>query len=97
MIKASWKGVTLAESNETIVVEGNHYFPPEAVKMDYMIASKTKTVCPWKGKASYFTIKIGDDLNVDAAWFYPETKDAANNIRGRIAFWRGVEVSGNNS
>ena len=76
------------------MVEGNHYFPPEAVNMDYLMASDTKTVCPWKGVARYFTIKIGDDLNVDAAWFYPETKDAANNIRGRVAFWHGVEING---
>jgi uncharacterized protein (DUF427 family) len=93
-VKAIWKGVTVAESNDTVVVEGNHYFPPDAVNMDYMILSRTETVCPWKGVAEYFTIKVGEKLNEDAAWFYPETREAAKNIQGRVAFWHGVEVTG---
>ena len=94
MTKASWNGVCLAESDDTVVVEGNHYFPPDAVNMEYMVPSETTTRCPWKGTASYYTIKVGEDLNVDAAWYYPETKEAANNIQGRVAFWHGVEVTG---
>lgn len=93
-MKAIWNGVTIAESNTTVVVEGNHYFPVDAVNMDFMMPSKTKTICPWKGVANYFTIKVGEDFNADAAWYYPETKEAADNIKGRVAFWHGVEVTG---
>lgn len=77
---------------DTVVVEGNHYFPPDAVKIEYLVQSETKTSCPWKGLANYYTINIGGDLNNDAAWYYPEPKEKAKNIKGYVAFWRGVEV-----
>ena len=93
VIKAIWKGVTIAESNETVVVEGNHYFPPDAVNMNYMIPSKTETICPWKGVANYFTIKVGEELNEDAAWYYPEPSNLAAGIKDHVAFWKGVEVT----
>ena len=93
-MKAIWKGEKLAESDETIVVEGNHYFPVSAVDMSFLTPSNTKTNCPWKGIASYYTIDVGGDLNVDACWYYPEPKEAAKNIQGHVAFWRGVEVTG---
>jgi len=91
-MKAIWQGITIADSNHTIVVEGNHYFPPDSVNMEYLVPSKTTTVCPWKGVASYYSIKVGGKLNKDACWYYPDTKNAAKNIRGYLAFWRGVEV-----
>lgn len=94
MVKAVWNGVVLAESDQTIVVEGNHYFPPEAIKWDYFTPSETHTTCPWKGVASYYTVQVNGQSNRDAAWYYPETKPAAANIKGRIAFWRGVRVEG---
>ena len=93
-MKATWKNVTLAESNDTVVVEGNHYFPSSTVNIEYMVPSETHTTCPWKGVASYYTINVGDELNEDAAWYYPETKKEAGNIQGRVAFWRGVKVTG---
>jgi uncharacterized protein (DUF427 family) len=92
-MKATWKGVTIAESDDTVIVEGNHYFPSSAVNMEYMRPSNTKSTCPWKGVASYYTINVGSELNVDAAWCYPEPKEAAENIQGRVAFRRGVEVT----
>jgi uncharacterized protein (DUF427 family) len=92
-MKASWKGATIAQSDDTVIVEGNHYFPLSAVAMEYMTPSETKTICPWKGIASYFSINIRGQINEDAAWYYPAPKDAAKNIQGRVAFWRGVEVS----
>ncbi|MFC1772716.1 DUF427 domain-containing protein [Pseudomonadota bacterium] len=91
-MKAIWKGTTIAESNDTVVVEGNHYFPMSAVNMEYMKPSDTTTVCPWKGVASYYSINVGSELNTDAAWYYPEPKEAAKNIQEHVAFWRGVEV-----
>ena len=91
-MKATWKGTTIAESRDTVVVEGNHYFPPDTVKMEYLVPSETKTSCPWKGLANYCTINIGGELNNDAAWYYPEPKEEAKNIKGYIAFWRGVDV-----
>lgn len=94
VVKAVWNGVVLAESDQTIVVEGNHYFPPEAIKWDYFMHSETHTTCPWKGVASYYTVQVNGQSNRDAAWYYPETKPAAANIKGRIAFWRGVRVEG---
>lgn len=94
MVKAVWNGIVLAESDQTIVVEGNHYFPPEAIKWDYFTPSETHTTCPWKGVASYYTVQVNGQSNRDAAWYYPETKPAAANIKGRIAFWRGVRVEG---
>lgn len=92
MAKAVWNGVVLAESNQTKIVEGNHYFPPEAVNWEYLQDSSTHTVCHWKGQASYYTVTVDGQENVDAAWYYPNTKDAAKQIEGYIAFWRGVQV-----
>jgi uncharacterized protein (DUF427 family) len=91
-MKAIWNGATLAESDDTIVVEGNHYFPADAVKAEHIRPSGTHTTCPWKGVASYYDVVVGDAVNKDAAWYYPQTKDAAKNIEGRVAFWKGVTV-----
>jgi uncharacterized protein (DUF427 family) len=91
-VKAVWNNVILAESDDTVVVEGNHYFPVEAINEEYFTSSRTKTTCPWKGEASYYTINVDGQVNRDAAWFYPSTKSAAKNIEGRVAFWRGVRV-----
>jgi uncharacterized protein (DUF427 family) len=91
-MKATWKGTTIAESDDTVVVEGNHYFPAEAVDSSHLRPSNTHTTCPWKGLASYYDVVVGAETNRDAAWYYPEPKDAAKSIRGRIAFWKGVEV-----
>ena len=92
MARAIWNGVVLAESDRTEVVEGNHYFPPEAVQRRYLQDSTTHTVCPWKGTASYYTVVVDGKTNPDAAWFYPEPKEAARQIRNHVAFWRGVTV-----
>jgi uncharacterized protein (DUF427 family) len=91
-MKAIWNGETLAESNDTILIEGNHYFPAESIKETFFQPSSTHSVCPWKGTASYYTIKVDGKENKDAAWFYPETKEMAKGIKGRVAFWKGVEV-----
>ena len=91
-MKAIWKDALLAESDETIVVETNHYFPPDSIKKDFFQPSDTVSFCPWKGDASYYTIKVGDELNKDAAWFYPDPKEKALNIKNYIAFWKGVEI-----
>ena len=92
-MKATWNGKVLAESDATEVVEGNHYFPPSAVRSEYFKPSDTHTVCPWKGTASYYTVEVDGKQNPDAAWFYPQTKEAAANITGYVAFWKGVEVT----
>lgn len=92
MPKAVWNGVVLAESDQCEVVEGNQYFPPDAIKSDYFQASATQTTCPWKGVASYYSIEVEGQVNKDAAWYYPDPKDAAKNIKGYIAFWKGVQV-----
>lgn len=92
MVKATWNGTTIAESDETVVVEGNHYFPPSSVKREFLRDSSTHTTCGWKGEASYYDVVVGDAVNRDAAWYYPAPKDAAKTIAGRIAFWKGVEV-----
>ncbi|HEX9301860.1 MAG TPA: DUF427 domain-containing protein [Casimicrobiaceae bacterium] len=92
MAKATWNGAVLAESDATIVVEGNHYFPPEAIRREHFRASATHTVCGWKGTASYYDVVVSDALNHDAAWYYPATKDEAKNIEGYVAFWHGVKV-----
>lgn len=92
MPRALWKGVVIAESDDTVVVEGNHYFPADAVKRDLLHASTTNTVCPWKGTASYYSVVVDGSENKDAAWYYPEPKAAAAEIEGRVAFWRGVQV-----
>jgi uncharacterized protein (DUF427 family) len=91
-MKATWKDAVLAESDETVVVEGNHYFPADAIKREHFRESGTHTVCPWKGTASYYDVVVGGDVNEDAAWYYPEPKDAAKEIKDRVAFWRGVKV-----
>lgn len=91
-MKAIWNDVTLAESDDTIVVENNHYFPPDSVKREYLKGSDTHTTCPWKGEASYYDVVVSDALNKDAAWYYPEPKKAAQQIKDYVAFWKGVEV-----
>jgi uncharacterized protein (DUF427 family) len=91
-MKASWHDAILAESNQTIVVEGNHYFPPASVNRAHFRESATQTTCPWKGQASYYDVIVEGEANKDAAWYYPEPKDAAAQIRGYVAFWRGVKV-----
>lgn len=92
MPKATWNGVTLAESDKCIVIEGNQYFPPDAVQRDYFTTSDTHTTCPWKGLASYYSVEVDGKVNQDAAWYYPEPKDAAKEIKDYVAFWRGVTV-----
>ena len=92
-MRATWKGVTLAESDATVVVEGNHYFPPDTVNRSVLRDSATHTVCPWKGTASYRHVMVHGQVNSDAAWFYPSPKEAAAEIKGRYAFWKGVQVS----
>jgi uncharacterized protein (DUF427 family) len=92
-MKATWNGATLAESDDTVVVENNHYFPADSINEQYFAESDTHSICPWKGTASYKTITVDGEQNIDAAWFYPEPKDAAAEIRDRFAFWKGVEVS----
>ena len=91
-MRATWNGEILAESDSTIVIEGNHYFPPAAVNMQHFTPSTTHTTCAWKGIASYWDVVAGDQTNRDAAWYYPEPKEAAKEIAGYIAFWKGVEV-----
>ena len=91
-MKAIWKDKIIAESNDTILIEGNHYFPPAALKNDYFNSSETQTTCSWKGQANYFNIEVEGEINKDAAWYYPDPKPAARAIKGYIAFWRGVKV-----
>lgn len=91
-MKATWNGKTVAESNDTVVVEGNHYFPADSVDRSLLIASETHSTCPWKGEASYYSISVDGHLNNDAAWYYPSPKDAAAEIKDRVAFWRGVTI-----
>ncbi len=92
MARAIWNGAVLAESDATIEVEGNHYFPPEAIRREHLRDSATHTVCGWKGTASYYDVVVGAAVNRDAAWCYPSTKDPAKNIEGFVAFWHGVKV-----
>ena len=92
-MKASWENTVIAESDKTVVVEGNHYFPPDSIKRECFSSSETHTTCPWKGIASYYTLRVGDQVNPDAAWFYPEPKDIASSIRNYVAFWRGVIIA----
>ena len=93
LMKAIWKGQVIAESDRTVVVEGNHYFPKEAVKAEFLRDSPTHTTCPWKGVASYYSLQVDGETNRDAAWYYPQTKDAAKHIEGYVAFWKGVKVN----
>lgn len=92
MPRAIWNGTVLAESDATRVVEGNHYFPAESLKREHLRESETQTVCGWKGTASYYHVEVAGERNPDAAWFYPEPKDAAAEIRDHVAFWKGVQV-----
>jgi uncharacterized protein (DUF427 family) len=92
-MKAIWKGVLLAQSEDTVVVEGNHYFPRESLVMKHFQENDSSTHCPWKGDASYYTIEVEDEANADAAWYYAEPMEAAKQILNRVAFWHGVEVS----
>jgi uncharacterized protein (DUF427 family) len=92
-MKATWHGTTIAESDATVVVEGNHYFPSASVKAEYLRDSATNTTCPWKGEASYKTIEVDGEANADAAWYYPAPKEAAAEIKDHYAFWKGVEVA----
>lgn len=92
-MKATWNGAVIAESDSTVVVEGNHYFPPEAIKKAYFQSSDNQTTCPWKGQASYYSVVVDGEENRDAAWYYPAPNDAASQIKDHVAFWKGVEIS----
>ena len=92
MPKAIWNGKVVAQSDETVVVEGNHYFPRSSLVEEYFEPSDTTTVCPWKGTASYLTLTVDGEVNADAAWLYPAPKSAAAQIKDRVAFWRGVRI-----
>ena len=94
MASAVWNGEVIAESDDTVVVEGNHYFPPEAVRTELLRDSDYHTTCPWKGVASYYHVEVDGEINEDAAWYYPEPKEAAAEIKDHVAFWRGVVVEG---
>ena len=93
-MKAIWNGQVIAESDDTVVVEGNHYFPDSSLRREFFSPSDAKTFCPWKGEASYYDVTVEDQLNAGAAWYYPTPKPAAQEIKDRIAFWRGVEIAG---
>jgi len=91
-MKAIWNDQILAESDDTIVIENNHYFPMSSLNMDFFNASDTQSFCPWKGNASYYSIIVNEEENIDAAWYYPSPKEAAKEITNRIAFWKGVNI-----
>jgi len=91
-MRALWNDTLLAESDDTVVVEGNHYFPPSSLRREYFRESDHHSVCPWKGTASYYDINVDGNVNVQAAWYYPEPKAAAAELAGRVAFWKGVRV-----
>lgn len=91
-MKAIWNGTILAESDQTVVVEGNHYFPLSSLKQEFFQPSTHTTECSWKGACNYYTVKVEDKVNENAAWFYPDPKPAARNITGHVAFWKGVQV-----
>jgi len=92
-MKAVWNNHVIAETTDTVVVEGNQYFPAESLRREFFSPSETHTTCPWKGEASYYDVTVGGQANKDAAWYYPDPKPAAAEIKDRVAFWRGVEVS----
>ena len=92
-MKAVWNNMVIAESDDTVIVENNHYFPPGAVKKEFLKESPTHTTCPWKGEASYYSIVIDGQENKDAAWYYQNPKPAAKNIKDRVAFWKGVRIT----
>lgn len=91
-MKALWNGQVIAESMDTVVVEGNHYFPLESVNRDFLVPSRTTSVCPWKGTANYYSLHVEGESNTDAVWYYPQPKPAAAQVTGRVAFWRGVQI-----
>lgn len=91
-MKATWNGTTIAESNDTTIVDSNHYFPKSSINNDYFVDSDKTTVCGWKGTANYFSVVVDGETNQDAAWYYSEPKEAAKEITGMVAFWRGVQV-----
>jgi uncharacterized protein (DUF427 family) len=91
-MKATWHGAVLAESDDIVLVEGNAYFPEASLDRQYITFSNHRTSCPWKGQAKYYSVMVDGELNADAVWYYPEPSDAAKNIRGRVAFWKGVKV-----
>ena len=93
MVKATWNGAVLAESDDTVVVEGNHYFPASALKRDFVQPSEKHTTCGWKGVASYYDVVVDGKTNADACWYYPDPMKGAEAVKDRVAFWRGVEVS----
>ncbi|MCW2612873.1 MAG: hypothetical protein QOC93_1011 [Actinomycetota bacterium] len=93
MAEATWNDTVIAASDDIVMVEGNHYFPPDAVRSEYLRPSDRTTMCPWKGTARYYSLAVDGEVNPDAAWYYPEPKDAAAEIAGRVAFWRGVTVT----
>lgn len=92
MVQARWNGAVIADSDDTVVVEGNHYFPRDAVDAAVLSDSATTSICPWKGLAHYHHVTVGGQVNQDAAWYYPDPKDAAAEIKDRMAFWKGVEI-----
>jgi uncharacterized protein (DUF427 family) len=92
-MKAKWQGQVVAESDDTVVVEGNHYFPAESLRQEYVRDSSHTSGCPWKGTARYYSLEVDGQTNVDAVWYYPDPKPAAADIKGRVAFWRGVQVT----
>lgn len=91
-MKAIWMNTVIADSDDTVVVEGNHYFPPDSVRREFLRESDTHTHCPWKGEASYYNVVVGNEVNQGAAWYYPDPMQAAMNIKQYVAFWRGVQV-----
>lgn len=93
MVKAIWKGKVIAESDNTVMVEGNHYFPEDSINKEFFADSSKTSICPWKGKASYYDVVVDGDANKGAAWYYPAPSQAASKIKGHIAFWRGVKVT----
>ncbi len=92
MVQAVWKGVVLAESNECEMVERNYYFPPDSINEEYFIKNSTHSVCFWKGRASYYDIKVNEEINQEAAWYYPQPKTRSEHIKNYVAFWKGVEI-----
>ncbi|MBA3056718.1 MAG: DUF427 domain-containing protein [Gammaproteobacteria bacterium] len=92
-MKASWNNTVIAESDDTVLVEGNHYFPESSLKREFISFSNHKTSCAWKGQASYYTLIVNGDTNPDAVWYYPDPKPEAEMVRGRVAFWKGVTVA----
>ena len=91
-MKATWNGTVIADSNDTVVVEGNHYFPASSLKREYTTFSNHHTTCPWKGEASYYSLLVNGEMNTDAVWYYPDPKPEAEMVKDRVAFWKGVKV-----